>query len=83
MPSHQEYSSHAPPGVFRSVSVSRQGAFSCPVVSGVLFVARMDVKGHATSDGTMSEAFDVLPCFFTDTLDLNTGPVPIGEQLGI
>lgn len=33
------------PGIFREVVVSRMGAYSCPVASGVIFAVNVDVRG--------------------------------------
>ena len=33
-----------PPGIFGSIVVSRKGAFSCPVASGVIFAVNVDTR---------------------------------------
>ena len=36
-----------PVGIFREVVVSRKGAFSCLIKSGVMFAVNVDVRGNA------------------------------------
>ena len=36
-----------PSGIFREVVISRKGAYSCPVASGVIFAVNVDVRGAA------------------------------------
>ena len=37
----------APAGIFREIVISRKGAFSCPVASGIIFAVNADVPGDA------------------------------------
>ena len=34
-----------PPGIFHRILLSRKGAHSCPVASGVIFAVNVDVRG--------------------------------------
>ena len=34
-------------GISRKIAISRKGAFSCPVASGVIFAVNADVRGGA------------------------------------
>ena len=36
-----------PPGIFREIVVSRQGAHSCPLASGLIFAVNVRVRGSA------------------------------------
>lgn len=36
-----------PAGIFRETVISRKGAYSCPVASGVIFAVNVDVRGAA------------------------------------
>ena len=36
-----------PPGIFREIKVSRKGAHSCPVATGVVFAVNVGVRGAA------------------------------------
>ena len=46
-----------PSGIFREIVVSRKGAYSCPVKSGVIFAVNVDVRGSAGAPlGAYSQA---------------------------
>ena len=47
----------APSGIFREVAVSRQGAYSCPVASGLIFAVNVSMRGDAGAPlGAYSQA---------------------------
>ena len=39
----------APSGIFREVVISRKGAFSCPVSSGIIFAVNVDICEDAST----------------------------------
>ena len=44
-------------GIFQEMAVSRKGAYSCPVASGVIFAVNVDVRGDAGAPwGAYSQA---------------------------
>ena len=44
-------------GVFREIVVSRKGAYSCPVASGVIFAVNVNMRGDAGAPwGACSQA---------------------------
>ena len=46
-----------PAGIFREIVVSRKGAYSCPVASGVIFAVNVDMRGDAGAPlGAYSQA---------------------------